>query len=155
VLSGRELHYFNQKEEWTPFLWPGDSLENLSHIEWQTDHGGLRSALDAQGRFGLIRLLERAQVSQQDGARYLLTWLPDQSEGLPLRVQLRAESGSGPLQALELRHFKLPARIFVTGATKGAPKLSEANPPPLPASALAAAKHAATPLPQGALPEVD
>jgi type VI secretion system protein ImpL len=155
VLSGRELHYFNQKEEWTPFLWPGDSLENLSHIEWQTDHGGLRSALDAQGRFGLIRLLERAQVSQQDGARYLLSWLPDQSEGLPLRVQLRSEAGSGPLQVLELRHFKLPARIFATGAAKGGPKISEANPPPLPPSALAAAKHAAVPLPQGSLPEVD
>ncbi|WP_442793651.1 ImcF-related family protein [Paraburkholderia sp. ZP32-5] len=155
VLSGRELHYFNQKEEWTPFLWPGDSLENLSHIEWQTDHGGLRSALDAQGRFGLIRLLERAQVSQQDGARYLLSWLPDQSESIPLRVQLRSEAGSGPLQVLELRHFKLPTRIFVTGSAKGVPKMSAANPPPLPPAALSAAKHAAVPLPQGALPEIE
>ncbi|HEY2023164.1 ImcF-related family protein [Paraburkholderia sp.] len=155
VLSGRELHYFNQKEEWTPFLWPGDSIENLAHIEWQTEHGGLRSALDAQGRFALIRLLERAQVSQQDGARYLLSWLPDQSESLPLRVQLRSEAASGPLQVLELRHFKLPARIFQTGAANGALKLSAANPPPLPASALAAANQAAVPLPQGSLREAD
>ncbi|MGF6964862.1 type VI secretion system protein ImpL [Paraburkholderia sp. WC7.3g] len=155
VLSGRELHYFNQKEEWTPFLWPGDSLENLSHIEWQTEHGGLRSALDAQGRFGLIRLLERAQVSQQDGARYLLSLQPDQSEGIALRVQLRGEAGSGPLEVLALRHFKLPARIFVTGAAKGTPKLSEANPPPLPPAALAAANRAAVSLPKGSLPEVE
>ncbi|MGF6651645.1 type VI protein secretion system component VasK [Paraburkholderia youngii] len=156
VLSGRELHYFNQKEEWTPFLWPGDSLENLSHIEWQTEHGGLRSALDAQGRFGLIRLLERAQVSQQDAARYVLSWQPDQSEGIPLRVQLRNETGAGPLEVLSLRHFKLPARIFVTGNPKSAPKLSEANPPPpLPPAALNAAKHATVGLPQGSLPEVE
>lgn len=148
VLSGRELHYFNQKEEWTPFVWPGDSLENLSHIEWQTEQGGLRSALDAQGRFGLIRLLERAQVSQQDSARYLLTWTPDQSLGIPLRVQLRSEAGAGPLDVLELRHFTLPTRIFVTNPAKGGPKLSAASPPPLPASAIDAARHAATPLPE-------
>ncbi|MGF6748536.1 type VI secretion system protein ImpL [Paraburkholderia sp. MM5482-R1] len=155
VLSGRELHYFNQKEEWTPFIWPGDSLENLSHIEWQTEQGGLRSGLDAQGRFGLIRLLEHAKVSPQDSARYLLTWTPDQSQGIPLRVQLRSEAGAGPLDVLELRHFTLPPRIFVTSTAKGGPKLSADNPPPLPPSAIAAAKHAAMPLPHGAMPEVE
>ncbi|MGF6505175.1 type VI protein secretion system component VasK [Paraburkholderia sp. 32] len=155
VLSGRELHYFNQKEEWTPFIWPGDSLENLSHIEWQTEQGGLRSGLDAQGRFGLIRLLEHAKVSPQDSARYLLTWTPDQSQGIPLRVQLRSEAGAGPLDVLELRHFTLPPRIFVTSTAKGGPKLSAVNPPPLPPSAIAAAKHASMPLPHGAMPEVE
>ncbi|OJA34545.1 ImcF-related family protein [Burkholderia ubonensis] len=155
VLSGRELHYFNQKQEWTPFEWPGQSLENLSHIEWQTEQGGLRTALDSQGRFGLIRLLERAKVSQQDSARYLVTWMPDTSVGLPLRVQLRSEAGAGPLDVLQLRHFTLPARIFVTGAAKAGPKLSAISPPPLPPSAIAAAKHAAMPLPHGTLPEVE
>ncbi|KVO33417.1 type VI secretion protein VasK [Burkholderia ubonensis] len=155
VLSGRELHYFNQKQEWTPFEWPGQSLENLSHIEWQTEQGGLRTALDSQGRFGLIRLLERAKVSQQDSARYLVTWMPDTSVGLPLRVQLRSEAGAGPLDVLQLRHFALPTRIFVTGAAKAGPKLSVISPPPLPPSAIAAAKHAAMPLPHGTLPEVE
>lgn len=155
VLSGRELHYFNQKQEWTPFEWPGQSLENLSHIEWQTEKGGLRTALDSQGRFGLIRLLERAQVAQQDSARYLMTWTPDTSQGIPLKVQLRSEAGAGPLEVLQLRHFTLPARVFVTGAAKATPKVSETSPPPLPPSAIAAAKHAAMPLPRGALPEVE
>ncbi|MEK6421145.1 MAG: ImcF-related family protein [Burkholderia gladioli] len=149
VLAGRELHYFNQKQAWTPFEWPGQSLENLSHIEWQTERGGLRTAFDAQGRFGLIRLLERATVSQQDGARYLLSWAPDTSQGLALRVQLRSEAGAGPLEVLQLRHFALPARVFVTRAAKAAQKMSSANPPPLPAEAIAAARHAAVPLPPG------
>jgi type VI secretion system protein ImpL len=165
ALSGRELHYFNQKEEWMPFEWPGQSLDNLSHIEWQTEQGGLRSALDTQGRFGLIRLLERANVSQQDNARYLLSWTPDQSEGIALRVQLRSEAGAGPLDVLTLRHFTLPTRIFVTqsrsaahaanstnaaGAQKSAARRASAiNPPPLPPEAIASARHAATPLPAG------
>ncbi|MGF6853900.1 ImcF-related family protein [Paraburkholderia sp. CI3] len=155
VLSGRELHYFNQKQEWMPFEWPGQSLENLSHIEWQTEQGGLRTALDSQGRFGLIRLLERAKVSQQDSARYLLTWTADTSQAIPLKVQLRSEAGAGPLDVLQLRHFTLPTRVFVTGALNVGPKRSAINPPPLPPSAIAAAKHAAMPLPQGALPEVE
>ncbi|WP_414448223.1 ImcF-related family protein [Burkholderia sp. 22PA0099] len=151
VLSGRELHYFNQKLAWTPFAWPGQSLENLSHIEWQTEQGGLRTALDEQGRFGLVRLLERAKVTQQDNARYLLTWMPSTSLGMPLRVQLRSEAGAGPLDVLQLRHFTLPARIFVTGAAAGksGPKLSAVNPPPLPAFMVEAAKQAAMPLPGG------
>ncbi|KVU66554.1 type VI secretion protein VasK [Burkholderia ubonensis] len=149
VLSGRELHYFNQRQEWVPFEWPGQSLENLSHIEWQTEQGGLRTALDSQGRFGLIRLLERAKVSQQDNARYLLTWTPDTSQGIPLMVQLRSEAGAGPLDVLQLRNFSLPKRVFVTGAATGGPSLSAINPPPLPPSAVAAAQHAAVPLPPG------
>ncbi|WP_179402254.1 ImcF-related family protein [Burkholderia guangdongensis] len=155
VLSGRELHYFNQKQEWMPFEWPGQSLENLSHIEWRTEQGGLRTALDSPGRLGLIRLLERAKVSRQDGARYLLTWTPDTSQEIPLRVQLRSEAGAGPLDVLQLRHFALPARIFLTGSARSGPMLSASNPPPLPASMIAAAKHAAVPLPRGALPEVE
>ncbi|CAB3769817.1 ImcF-related family protein [Paraburkholderia solisilvae] len=161
VLSGRELHYFNQKEEWVPFEWPGQSLENRSHIEWQTEQGGLRSALDTQGRFGLIRLLERATVSQQDNARYLLSWTPDSSLGITLRVQLRSEAGAGPLDALALRHFTLPSRIFVTNTAKTAAntatarpaKLAAISPPPLPPEALTAARHGTTPLPGSLVPE--
>ena len=149
VLSGRELHYFNQKQEWVPFEWPGQSLENLSHVEWRTEQGGLRTALDSQGRFGLIRLLERAKVSQQDNARYLLTWTPDTSQGIPLKVQLRSEAGGGPLDVLQLRNFALPTQVFVTAAANGGPKVSTINPPPLPPSAIAAAQHAAVPLPSG------
>jgi type VI secretion system protein ImpL len=155
VFSNNDLHYFNQREEWASFEWPGQSLDNLSHIEWQTEQGGLRSALDAQGRFGPIRLLERAKVSQQDNARYLLTWTPDSSQGIPLKVQLRSDGGAGPLGVLQLRHFALPTRIFAGGGVKaGGPRIATSSPPPLPPAALAAAKQAATPLPHGSAPEV-
>jgi type VI secretion system protein ImpL len=150
VLADSTLHYFNQQEAWVPFEWPGQALETRTHLEWQTEQGGLRSALDAPGHFGLIRLLERAQVTQQDSARYLLSWTPDASQGLPLRVQLRSEAGAGPLDALQLRRFTLAARIFVANAPQPAQHsttLGAVNLPPLPPAAIAAAKHAAVPLP--------
>ncbi|WP_322062867.1 ImcF-related family protein [Paraburkholderia sp. J63] len=155
VLPGGELDYFNQREEWVPFEWPGQSLENLSHIEWHTTQGGLRSALDAQGRFGVIRLLERAKVSQQDNARYLLTWTPDASQGIELKVQLRSDAGAGPLDVLKLRHFTLPTRIFVAAGASAGPRATASSPPPLPPAAIAAARHAAMPLPHGAAPEAE
>ncbi|WP_322030886.1 ImcF-related family protein [Paraburkholderia sp. J76] len=155
VLPGGKLDYFNQQEEWVPFEWPGQSLENLSHVEWHTTQGGLRSALDARGRFGVVRLLERAKVSQQDNARYLLTWSPDASQGIELKVQLRSEAGAGPLDVLKLRHFTLPTRIFAAaGATAGA-RAAATTPPPLPPAAIAAAKHAGTPLPAGVAPQAE
>jgi len=138
VLSGRELHYFNQKQEWVPFVWPGDTLENITRIDWETQQGGLRSGLDMQGRFGLIRLLERAEVTPQDNARTLLSWTPDQSIGLPLRVQLRSEAGAGPLDVLALRHFSLPQRIFVTTSAKALQQQTSARPPSLASVAIAA-----------------
>ncbi len=152
VLSGREFDYFNQKEEWVPFEWPGQSLENVSHIEWQTEKGGLRSGTDAQGAFSAIRLLESAHVIQQDSARYLLTWAPDNSEGIALKAQMRSDAGAGPLDVLQLRHFALPTRIFVSGGAQASPRPSASSPPPLPPAAIAAARHAVMPLPQGSLP---
>jgi type VI secretion system protein ImpL len=226
ALSGRDLHYFNQREEWTPFVWPGEALENGTRIEWKTEQAGPRVAFDYAGRFGLIRLLERATVSQQDGARYWLRWplgkeaigvapeampteaveaaapqrrapaapkhtalleiddwtaqtaaspAPPQADWKPdrsnvakpspqplrptkprfLQVQLRSEVGAGPLDVLKLRNFTLPSRIFLRSDAAGRAVNPGANPPPLPAAALDAAKHAATPLPRGALPVLD
>ena len=97
----------------------------------------------------------RATVAQQDNARHLLTWTPDSSQGVPLRVQLRSEGGAGPLEVLKLRHFALPARIFVAGGAKAGPRVGAGGPPPLPQAALAAAKQAVMSLPQGSVPEVE
>jgi type VI secretion system protein ImpL len=226
ALSGRDLHYFNQREEWTPFVWPGDALENGTRIEWQTEQAGPRVAFDFAGRFGLIRLLERATVSQQDGARYLLRWpLGKEAEGVVpeamvspqapvakasspepsrrtmprenddwaarirtsvtvpeaawkpdesrvsrpspqplgpvkprfLQVQLRSEVGAGPLDVLKLRHFVLPTRIFLRSDAGGRPIPipTGPNPPPLPVTAIEAAKRASTPLPRGASPDIE
>jgi type VI secretion system protein ImpL len=66
-----------------------------------------------------------------------------------LQMQRRSEAGAGPLDVLKLRHFTLPARIFLRD-DRSAKRVADAssNPPPLPPSAIAAAKRAATPLPE-------
>ncbi|GLQ48610.1 ImcF-related family protein [Dyella flava] len=153
VLSGRELHYFNQREAWMPFEWPGDALDNTTRIDWQTQQGGLRSSLEFEGRFGLIRLLERATVTPQDSARYLLTWKPSPSAMPDLRVQLRSETGKGPLEVLALRHFVLPTRIFV-GHGNSTPRRVAGGPFP-PDGVAASGDAPSSLLPRIALPERD
>jgi len=153
VFGDREFRYFNQQEAWVPFVWPDPSLDARSHIEWQTAEGGLRTALDAPGRFGPVRLFEKATVAQQDNARYLLTWAPDQGSAFALNVQLRSEAGAGPMEVLQLRHYRLPERIFMVNASRVQAGTMPSGPPPLPPAAREAGRRAAVALPAGTVPE--
>ncbi|MFL9999169.1 hypothetical protein PQR34_48130, partial [Paraburkholderia sediminicola] len=71
----------------------------------------------------------------------------------PITYVMRTDAGKGPLELLALRGFTMPSRIFASAPSPAAMK--SAGPPPLPASAVAAARHAAVSLPHGALPDVE
>lgn len=119
-LSDSTFRYVNEKQDWSPFVWPGESADGGTWAQWRTVDGGLKSGFAFSGRFGLIRMLERADISQLDGARYLLKWPADASLGSPLQLEMRTEAGAGPLEVRTLRHFALPSRIFlVTGGPTG------------------------------------
>lgn len=69
----------------------------------------------------------------------------------PLRYVLRTEVGKGPLELLALRGFTLPSRIFIDSQARAIGQPAPPGPPPLPKAAVAAAKRAAVPIPQGPL----
>jgi type VI secretion system protein ImpL len=71
----------------------------------------------------------------------------------PLSFLIRTDVGKGPLELLALRGFTLPSRIFIDRSAPAAKQPVSSGPPPLPKAALAAAKHAAVPIPQGSVPE--
>ncbi len=73
----------------------------------------------------------------------------------PLTYVLRTDAGKGPLELLALRGFAMPTRIFTPPATSAAAAMTNAGLPPLPASAVAAARHAAISLPHGAVRETE
>lgn len=113
ILNGQAHHYFNQKESWQRFAWPGYSDKPGTSLTWTSVHSGERLFGDYQGTWGLIRWLEQAQVTPLDDgdSRYrLVLKAPD---GLGLTWHLRTELGAGPLALLKLRGFTLPQRIFV------------------------------------------
>ncbi|WP_166366846.1 ImcF-related family protein [Pseudomonas akapageensis] len=118
VLNGEKHHYFNQKESWQRFAWPGRSDRPGVSLTWTSVRTGARLFGDYEGTWGLIRLLEQAQVTPLDDAdsRYrLVLKAPD---GLGLTWHLRTELGAGPLALLKLRGFKLPSQIFLAEGGK-------------------------------------
>ncbi len=113
TLDGERLHYFNQKERWQRFQWPGRGDHLGTRLTWTSVHTGERLFADDSGPWALIRLLEKAQVTPLDDSgtqfRLVLTAL----DGLPLTWHLRTELGAGPLAALTLRGFTLPRQVFL------------------------------------------
>jgi len=113
ILNGEKHHYFNQKESWQRFAWPGFTSHPGTSLSWTSVQTGERLFGDYEGTWGLIRLLEQARVTPlNDSASHYRLQLkaPD---GLDLTWNLRTELGAGPLALLKLRDFKLPTQIFL------------------------------------------
>ncbi len=70
----------------------------------------------------------------------------------PITCVMRTDAGKGPLELLALRGFTMPSRIFAPAP--GPAVIKHTGPPPLPASVVTVAQHAAVPLPRGTVPEV-
>ncbi|MEC5319209.1 ImcF-related family protein [Brenneria populi subsp. brevivirga] len=111
TIDGQEIKYFNQMESWHAISWPGNSFRPGVMLTWVSTTSGNREYANIQGTWGLIRLLEKAQVTPIDGSRYQLVWRAQ--DGLPLNYVLRTELGKGPLALLDLKGFRLPDTIFI------------------------------------------
>lgn len=115
VLNGARHQYFNQKESWQRFAWPGSSDYPGASLTWTSARSGERLYGDFQGAWGLIRLLDAATVTALDDSdsRYRIS-IPA-PDGLDLTWHMRTELGAGPMSLLALRNFKLPRQIFLNG----------------------------------------
>lgn len=121
ILDGVTLEYFNQMESWQQFTWPGGTDHPGASLSWTSLKGGARLFGDYSGVWGLIRLLEQAQVTSLDGSDTRFELVLKAPDDLPLTWQLQTELGRGPLAVLQLRGFTLPANIFEVGAGQDAP----------------------------------
>ncbi|MBV7545614.1 type VI secretion protein VasK [Pseudomonas sp. PDM26] len=121
VLNGKKHEYFNQKESWQRFSWPGFSDHPGTRLSWISVQANERLFGDYEGTWGLIRLLEQARVTalnDTDSQYRVQLKAPD---GLYLTWHLRTELGAGPLALLKLRGFKLPAQIFLDEGNNAEP----------------------------------
>ncbi len=113
ILNGERHQYFNQRESWQRFRWPGHSDYPGTRLSWTSVHTGERLLGDYQGTWGLIRLLEEAQVTPLDDGDSRFRLVLEAPDGLGLTWNLRTELGAGPLAMLTLRDFTLPKQIFL------------------------------------------
>ncbi|EQC1054179.1 ImcF-related family protein [Providencia rettgeri] len=113
VIDKQNLTYDNQFPQWQRFVWPADTVASGASLSWMTTSTGTRLYGDHRGVWGVIRLLETANVAPYAGSSssYTVSWVtPD---GNTLNYQLRTEMGQGPLALLKLRNFVLPEKIFL------------------------------------------
>ncbi|WP_050558307.1 ImcF-related family protein [Pseudomonas sp. CBZ-4] len=113
ILNGETHDYFNQKESWQRFNWPGRGDYPGASLSWTSVHTGERLFGDYPGTWGLLRLLEKAQVTPLDDVDSRYRVVLKAPDGLNLVWHLRTELEAGPLALLKLRGFKLPRQIFL------------------------------------------
>jgi type VI secretion system protein ImpL len=113
ILNGEQLQYFNQREFWQRFRWPGGSDHPGASLSWTSIHTGERLYGDFPGTWGLIRLLEQARITPLDDGDSRYRMVLKAPDGLNLTWNLRTEMAAGPLALLKLRNFTLPAQIFL------------------------------------------
>ncbi|NWL22269.1 ImcF-related family protein [Pseudomonas umsongensis] len=113
TLNGEKHEYFNQKESWQRFNWPGRSQYPGASLTWTSVQANERLFGDYAGTWGLIRLLEQAQVTPLDDGDSRFRVVLKAPDGIGLTWYLRTELGAGPMALLKLRGFKLPTQIFL------------------------------------------
>ena len=113
VIDGQKLTYVNQMPIWKNIVWPADTEASGATLSWVSTKTGTRIYSDNPGTWGWIRLLEKAEITDNAGVNsgFNLRWTAQ--DGLPLNYTLRTEAGDGPLALLQLRYFELPENIFV------------------------------------------
>ncbi|WP_434575142.1 type VI secretion protein VasK [Pseudomonas sp. Z3-6] len=115
ILNGEKHEYFNQKERWQRFGWPGRSDYPGVSLTWTSVHTGERLFADYAGTWGLIRLLEQATFTALDDGDSRYRMVLKAPDGLGLTWHLRTELDAGPMALLRLRGFTLPGRVFLEG----------------------------------------
>ncbi|WP_246287538.1 ImcF-related family protein [Paraburkholderia sediminicola] len=89
TLDGQKLHYYNQQEAWQALTWPSNNPQGLgTRLQWQTEKAGTNKSFEFSGRWGLVRMLERAQVQPVDSATFQLTWQAAPDTSAPKAAQV-------------------------------------------------------------------
>lgn len=115
TVDRQKLQYFNQEESWQMLAWPDNRWQPQTTLTWRTVQAGARLYADEPGSWGLIRLLDKALVTDLGDNQYRVAWItPD---GVALNYLMRTELGKGPLSLLDLRGFTLPSDVFATGTS--------------------------------------
>lgn len=96
-------------------VWPADTPASGATLSWVSTNTGTRIYSDNPAP-GWIRLLEKAEVTDNAGVSsgFNLRWTAQ--DGLPLNYTLRTEAGEGPLALLKLRDFELPEAILLSAS---------------------------------------
>jgi type VI secretion system protein ImpL len=112
--NGQIYRYRNEPQEWRRFVWPGESGSFGARIRG-LDHTGRHSAeRQADGVWGLFRLLSEANLQNLSGDVYATEWRLQDNAGNrhEIRFRLRADRQQNFIQERLFAGFRLPSSPF-------------------------------------------
>jgi type VI secretion system protein ImpL len=97
-IGDQNIVYDMGPREWQELTWPGPSGATGSQLLVKIN--GVWEAREAQGWWGLFRLLELAQVTSKSDSQYQIVWAWNTADSKPLRIQydLKARKAQNPFQ---------------------------------------------------------
>ncbi|MGT2490980.1 type VI secretion IcmF C-terminal domain-containing protein [Cupriavidus basilensis] len=124
TLDGQKLHYYNQREDVAGDDVAGQEPAGPGYPAAVADRDGghQQRATRFGGRWGLVRMLERAHVEPVDSANYQLTWQARPGAGTALGEPgaPKAAAGAGRCARPDLRRrSRQPDRAQRPGARCG------------------------------------
>ncbi len=121
TLDSQKVHYYNQKETWQTLTWPANNLqEPRTLLQWQTERAGTNANYEFNGRWGLVRMLERARVEALDNAPFQLSCQAVTDGIVPRRrsdenePEAREPSRPDSAESLAARDARVPAPSHMT-----------------------------------------
>ncbi|MCP3144837.1 type VI secretion system membrane subunit TssM [Pyxidicoccus xibeiensis] len=99
TLDGADETYRNGPDTlWKPMIWPGQAGKLGARILVQSADGATETALEAEGEWGLFRLLERVKRIEPspDGRYFTATWEIEEMGGAMVSIDFRPERTSNP-----------------------------------------------------------
>ncbi|MBZ4420077.1 type VI secretion system membrane subunit TssM [Myxococcus sp. RHSTA-1-4] len=112
TLDGTDETYRNGPDTvWKPMIWPGQAGKLGARILVQSADGSTETALEAEGEWGLFRLLERVKRIEPsaDGRYFTATWEIEEMNGALVSIDFRPERTANPFFGLSGNTSKLLA----------------------------------------------
>jgi type VI secretion system protein ImpL len=112
-IDGTEFRYRNGPQEWMNFTWPGQNPGGrVRGVRVGNQAGG---DLVTDGTWALFRLLEKAQISSNQGDTFVASWslLDSNGQRLSISFKIRPDRSAAMFQPGVMQGYRLPAEIFL------------------------------------------
>ena len=115
-IDGTDYRYRNGPQEWTNFAWPGPNPG--ARVRGIRSGSQASGELAMEGPWALLRLLDRAHISVNQGGAFLASWsIPDSSgQRLGVSFRIKPDRNAALLQNGVLQGYSLPTEIFARQA---------------------------------------
>lgn len=112
-VDGTAYRYRNEPQQWRNFSWHMRSQNSLAKVHTRSGSQANPTALQHNGQWAFLRLLQDAEIRHLQGNEYELTWQIDQqNQASTARFRIRADREDSLLSSPIQDQIRLPQQLF-------------------------------------------